>query len=74
MAKEEVQSRWQGIKPDFSASRPDKGWDAHANQYIAKKVQSEEASTGKGIATVDRYCGAGWIVVTVLLLVFLRLG
>src|SRR5712672_2145704 len=57
MSKEEVQSRWQVIKPDFSAARPDKGWDAHPNQFIAKKILSEEASTGKSIASVDRYWG-----------------
>jgi hypothetical protein len=57
MSKEAVQSRWQRIKSDFSASRPDNGWNTHPNQYIAKKVQSEEASTGKSIASVDRYWG-----------------
>jgi hypothetical protein len=55
--KAEVQSRWGQMKPDFSATRPDQGWDACANRFIAKKLQNEEASTGKSIASVDRYWG-----------------
>ena len=57
MPKEEVQSKWGQTKPDFSASRPDKGWEAYSGQYIAKKLQAREASTGKNIASVDRYWG-----------------
>ena len=56
--KAEVQRRWGQSKPDFSAMRPDQGWDAYANRYIAKKLQNEEASTGKSIASVNRYWGA----------------
>jgi hypothetical protein len=62
MPKEEVQSKWGQTKPDFSASRPDKGWEAYPGQYIAKKLQAREASTGKNITSVDRYWGpSGWM-------------
>jgi hypothetical protein len=58
MSREEVQSKWGQIKPDFSALRPGDGWHAYPNTYIAKKLQDEEATTGKSIASVDRYWGA----------------
>ena len=57
MSKEEVQAKWGQRRPDFSASRPIKGWDAHQNQYIAKKLKDVEASTGQKVESVDRYWG-----------------
>ncbi len=57
MSKQEVQSRWGQTKPDFSASRPVSGWAAHPNSYLAKKLQSVEARTGKQVDSVDRYWG-----------------
>lgn len=57
MSKEEVQSKWGHIKPDFSAVRPDGGWQTYTNEYIAKRLQDEETVTGKSITFVDRYWG-----------------
>jgi hypothetical protein len=56
-SREEVKSKWAQTKPDFSASRPEGGWAAYTNNYIAKKLQDEETKTGKSIASVDRYWG-----------------
>ncbi len=56
-SKEEVQSRWGQIKPDFSASRPVVGWAGHPNSYIAKKLADMETTTGKRIEVIDRYWG-----------------
>ena len=62
MSREEVQSKWGQIKPDFSALRPDQGWRAYPNDYISKKLLDEETTTGKSIASVERYWGPdGWM-------------
>jgi len=62
MSKEDVQLRWGRTKPDFSLSRPSGGWAAHPNDYLARKLEQMEVSTGKRIETVDRYWGPdGWI-------------
>lgn len=57
MSKEDVQARWGGTKPDFSASRPGSGWTAYPNEYIARKLGDRESATGKRIESVDRYWG-----------------
>ena len=57
-SREEIQGKWGEIKPDISASRPDAGWPAYPNGFIAGKLQAEENATGKNIASVDRYWGA----------------
>jgi len=57
MSRAEVQSKWGKTKPDFSAARPDAGWKAYPNTYLARKIQDEEAATGKSIASVERYWG-----------------
>jgi len=62
MSSEEVQAKWGSIRPDFSASRPVNGWDAHPNHYIARKLKAVETSTGKQVKSVDRYWGPdGWM-------------
>ncbi len=57
MSKQEVQSKWGQIKPDFSASRPSSGWSAYPSRYLAEKLESAEARTGKRIDSVNRYWG-----------------
>jgi len=57
MSSEQVQAKWGKIRPDFSASRPATGWDAHSNQYIARKLNGVETSTGMQVQSVDRYWG-----------------
>jgi hypothetical protein len=60
--REEVQTKWGQIKPDFSAIRPPDGWEAYQNQYIAKKLKDVEGSAGKRVDSVDRYWGPdGWM-------------
>jgi hypothetical protein len=56
-SKQAVQSRWGQTRPDYSTSRPSSGWAAHPNSYVAKKLESAEARTGKRIDSVDRYWG-----------------
>lgn len=57
MSRQQVQSRWAQTKPDFSVSRPASGWAAHPNSYLARKLESVEARTGKQIDSVARYWG-----------------
>jgi hypothetical protein len=57
MSKEDVQAKWDQSKPDWSATRPSKGWESHQNAYLAKKLSGLEASSGKRIESVDRYWG-----------------
>lgn len=57
MSKQEVQSRWGQIKPDFSASRPNRGWAGHPSRHLAEKLESMEARSGKRIDSVNRYWG-----------------
>ena len=57
MSKDEVQAKWGKTRPDFSATRPNTGWPAHPNNYIAKKLDGMETNTGKQIEFVDRYWG-----------------
>lgn len=58
MSKNDVQAKWDPIKPDFSASHPLEGWNAYTNTYIAKKLSDLESRTGKTIESVDRYWGS----------------
>jgi hypothetical protein len=58
ISKEAVQAQWGQVTPDFTASRPSSGWDAHANRYIAEKLGDMESRMGTRIESVDRYWGS----------------
>lgn len=53
----EVQAKWGATQPDFCASRPSAGWQAHTNKYVARELMAKEAATGKRIETEVRYWG-----------------
>jgi len=62
MPRQEVQTKWGQIKPEFSAVRPPDGWEAYQDQYISKKLKNVEVTSGKKVDSVDRYWGPdGWL-------------
>lgn len=55
--REAVQKKWGKIQPDFSAVRPDSGWERYENPYIRSKIIVIEKKIGREVTRIDRYWG-----------------
>jgi len=56
-SRADVQARWRPIEPEFSALRPENGWEALGRPRVCEHVAASEARTGKRVQSLECYVG-----------------